>query len=128
MPDALTRALTYGAPVLVVGILVAFFLGDLLTARKQEENNPIPTYHEQLEIAKTGAPATARVVTMRQTNEMINGNPLVEATLEVQGPRGVYPVQTRQVIPLMNIPSFQPGATVSVRVDLQRRDHIAVVF
>ncbi len=80
------------------------------------------------QLAMTGIPTTAKVLGMQQTGTMINMNPQVQAMLEVQGPQGPYQVQTLAVIPQMNIPQFQPGSVVNVRVNPQNHQDVAVVF
>jgi len=80
------------------------------------------------QVALTGIPTTARVLGMQQTGTMVNMNPQVQAMLEVQGPQGPYQVSTLAVIPQMNIPQFQPGAMVNVRVNPQNPHDVAVVF
>ncbi len=80
------------------------------------------------QVALTGIPTTARVLGMQQTGMIVNMNPQVAATLEVRGSQGPYQVQTLAVIPQMNIPQFQPGATVNVRVNPANPHDIAVVF
>jgi hypothetical protein len=80
------------------------------------------------QLGQTGIPATARVMSMQPTGTTVNGGPQVQAGLEVQGPNGPYLVHTMAVIHPMYIPQFQPGATVTVRVNPQNPQDIAVVF
>jgi len=79
-------------------------------------------------LAMTGIPTTAQVLGMQQTGTMVNNNPQVMATLNVNGPQGPYQVQTTAIVPLMNIAQFQPGAVVNVRVNPQNPMDVAVVF
>jgi len=83
---------------------------------------------EQLEIAKTGIPATARIVAAGSTNRTFARNPLVEFTLEVQAPGGSYTVQLEFVVPLFNTSLFQRGATIDVRVDPKNRENVVFIF
>jgi hypothetical protein len=55
-------------------------------------------------------------------------NPQVAATLMVNGPQGPYQVQTTCIVPMMNVPQFQPGRVVNVRVNPQNPMDVAVVF
>jgi hypothetical protein len=80
------------------------------------------------QLAMTGIPTTARVMQMQQTGTMVNNNPQVMATLQVNGPQGPYAVQTTAIVPIMNIAQFQPGAMVNVRVNPQNPMDVAVVF
>jgi hypothetical protein len=65
-----------------------------------------------------GRPGLATVKAIRQTGVMVNDNPQVELDLEVNV-EGLTPYAAthRQVIALVAIGGFQPGASVPVRVD-----------
>jgi hypothetical protein len=80
------------------------------------------------QLAMTGIPTTAQVLGMQMTGTMVNMNPQVMATLQVNGPQGPYQVQTTAIVPQMNIPQFQPGRVVNVRVNPQNPMDVAVVF
>jgi hypothetical protein len=88
----------------------------------------VDALHAKEQLAMTGTPMTARVLAVQQTGTMINMNPQVHAALEVQGPQGPFQVQTMAVIPQMNIPQFQPGAMIHVRVNPMNPQDVAVVF
>ncbi len=79
-------------------------------------------------LAMTGIPTSAQVLGMQQTGTMVNMNPQVMCTLNVNGPQGPYQVQTTAIVPIMNIAQFQPGAVVNVRVNPQNPMDVAVVF
>ncbi len=65
-----------------------------------------------------GTPGTARITAVRDTGITMNDNPTVEFDLEVSiGGGAPYPVTHRQSISRLTIASFQPGATVPVKVD-----------
>jgi hypothetical protein len=80
------------------------------------------------QLAMTGTPMTARVLSVQQTGAMINMNPQVQAMLEIQGPQGPYSTQTMAVVPQMSIPRFQPGAMIQVRVNPANPHDVAVVL
>jgi hypothetical protein len=80
------------------------------------------------QLALSGMPATAQVLSMQMTGTMVNMNPQVAAVLQVNGPQGPYQVQTTAIVPQMNIPQFQPGRVVSVRINPQNPMDVAVVF
>jgi hypothetical protein len=79
------------------------------------------------QLAMTGIPAQARLLSVQQTGAFINMNPQVQAVLEVQGPQGVYQTQTTAVVPQIAIPRFQPGAILPVRINPQNPHDVAIV-
>ncbi len=65
-----------------------------------------------------GHPGQATISAIRQTGTMINYNPECDLDLQVTvNGSAPYPVRHRQVIAQVALASFQPGTTVSVRVD-----------
>jgi hypothetical protein len=129
MPDAVTRILPWAVAAFSVALAIGLILTGYLFERGQPADDyPISRYDDQLELAKTGVPSTARVIEVKPTHTTLDSNPLVEATLEVAGSEGPYRLQTKQVIPIIHVPAFQPGATVSVRIDPRDKERIAVVF
>jgi hypothetical protein len=65
-----------------------------------------------------GRVASATITAIRDTGMTINDNPTVELDLAVSVDGAApYAVTHRQTISRIAIPSFQPGATVPVRVD-----------
>ncbi|MCJ7623451.1 MAG: hypothetical protein MUO76_08095 [Anaerolineaceae bacterium] len=68
-------------------------------------------------ILENGIPARARILSVQQTGVMVNYQPQVVFTLDVQPPGGApYQIQTKAVIPMVNIPQFQPGTEVPVKI------------
>lgn len=68
-------------------------------------------------ILQNGMPAQAKIVGVRQTGVMLNNQPQILFDLEVQPPGGVpYRAQAKAVIPIVNIPQFQPGVEVPVKI------------
>lgn len=68
-------------------------------------------------ILQNGIAAKAKIVGVQQTGVMVNYQPQVAFQLEVTPPGGVaYQVQTKAVIPMVNIPQFQPGTEVPVKI------------
>jgi hypothetical protein len=120
-----------GVSMAVTGIILAgvawFFLPQFM-GQVGAASGMVNALHSQEQVAMTGTPMTARVIQMQQTGAMINFQPQVQAMLEVQGPQGPYQVQTMVVVPHINIPQFQPGATINVRVNPQNPQDVAVVF
>ncbi|MCP4540547.1 MAG: hypothetical protein GY832_25705 [Chloroflexi bacterium] len=68
-------------------------------------------------VLQDGIPAQAKIVNVRQTGVMLNNQPQILFDLEVQPPGGApYQAQAKAVIPMINIPQFQPGAEVPVKI------------
>ncbi len=66
-------------------------------------------------VIQDGIPAQAKIVGVRQTGVMLNNQPQIAFDLEVHPPGG-SPYQAQAVIPMINIPQFQPGAEVPVKI------------
>ena len=68
-------------------------------------------------ILQYGIPAQATIRQVWQTGTFINENPQVGMQLEVRPPGGApYVAQVNVVVPLINIPQFQPGTVVPVKI------------
>ena len=68
-------------------------------------------------ILQYGIPAQATIRQVWQTGTFINENPQVGMQLEVRPPGGApYVTQVNAVVPLINIPQFQPGTVVPVKI------------
>ncbi len=69
-------------------------------------------------LAKTGVPATAKIVSLADTGVTVNMNPQIKLTLEVTPPMGApYMVEMKQVISRLDTASYAPGNILSVIVD-----------
>jgi hypothetical protein len=69
-------------------------------------------------LMQTGRVGTATVSAVRQTGTFVNNNPECELDLQVEVDGGEpYTVTHRQVLAMVALPGFQPGASVPVRVD-----------
>ncbi|WP_445150465.1 hypothetical protein [Baekduia sp. Peel2402] len=74
-----------------------------------------------------GQVASATITAVRDTGMTINDNPTVELDLAVSlNGTEPYAVTHRQTISRIAIPSFQPGATVPVRVDPSDRTSLMI--
>jgi hypothetical protein len=74
-----------------------------------------------------GQAGSATITAIRDTGVTINDNPTVELDLSVALAGGEpYAVTHRQTISRIAIPSFQPGATVPVRVDPADRSSLMI--
>jgi hypothetical protein len=69
-------------------------------------------------LMQAGRVGSATVSAVRQTGTFVNNNPECELDLRVAVDGGApYPVTCRQVLAMVALPGFQPGASVPVRVD-----------
>ena len=61
------------------------------------------------------------------TGTTINQDPVVEFVLEVHAPGGeVYEAHSTALVSRLNVPQFQPGRTVPVKVDPPDRRRVAL--
>jgi hypothetical protein len=68
-------------------------------------------------LLKSGTPAQATIMQVWQTGTYMNNNPQLGFQLEVRPPGGMpYQAQAKAIIPMVNIPQFQPGGVVNVKV------------
>ena len=74
--------------------------------------------HKAQHLQANGRTGMATITALRQTGTFVNENPEVEMDLQVsvEG-MAPYAVTHRQVLALIAVPQFQPGASVPVKVD-----------
>jgi hypothetical protein len=90
------------------------FLRDIRNLQRQAEAMA-PPEPRGVDNARIG---TATIEAVRDTGVTVDGDPTLEFDLSVSVEGGAaYGVTHRQTISRIAIPSFQPGATVPVRVD-----------
>ena len=79
-------------------------------------------------ILQTGLPGKAKVLSLAETGVTVNNAPQVLLNLEVtpDHTRRPYQVQTKQIISMIHIPQFQPGARLLVRVDPNDPNQVAI--
>ena len=69
------------------------------------------------EILQSGIRAQATIRQVWQTGTYLNNNPQIGMQLEVMPPNGApYVAAVNAVVPLINIPQFQPGVVVPVKI------------
>ena len=79
------------------------------------------------QILQNGIPAQATIRQVWQTGTYINANPQVGMQLEVRPPNGQpYLAQVNVVVPLINIPQFQPGTVVPVKISPTDASQVAL--
>ena len=77
---------------------------------------------------REGAAATARVLRVKDTGNRFNDNPQVSLLLEVQPEQGEpWNVQVREVISVVELPRYQEGAVLDVRVHPDDRSIVVIL-
>lgn len=85
------------------------------------------THFAQSRLIRTGEPATAKVLKLSDTNMTINENPVVKLKLKVQRKSGVpYVAEMKTVVNRLQVGYYQPGSMLSVKVDPNRPEPVAV--
>ena len=79
------------------------------------------------ETLRSGMPAQATILQVWQTGTYVNYSPQVGMRLQVQPPYGAaYEAQVTAVIPMVNIPQFQPGVQVPVKISPKDPSKVAL--
>lgn len=74
-----------------------------------------------------GVPAKATVLVITDTRSRVNGNPVVDLQLRVTGEGGqTYEASLRTAISPVDLPRYQPGLTVDLRVDREDRQRVVL--
>jgi hypothetical protein len=83
---------------------------------------------EAKRLRQTGTPASARILAIWDTGITVNDDPVIGMRVEISRPDGTTysPTIPKSLISRLDIPRFQPGATVSVRIDPQDPDRVAL--
>jgi hypothetical protein len=81
------------------------------------------------QLMQTGIPGQAKILQVWQTGMMINNNPQIGMLLEVTR-EGAEPYQAemKQVVPMIRLPSIQPGTILEVRIDRNDPSKMALVM
>jgi len=68
-------------------------------------------------VLEQGIAAKAKIISVQQSGMLVNYSPQVIFQLEVYPPSGPsYETTTKAVVPMVNIPQYQPGTEISVRI------------
>lgn len=104
----------------IVTVATLFFvfrmLGGLAKAKREEAR-----------ILSTGTPAQGQIMAVQQTGTYINNNPQVVIVVQVT-PQGGAPYQTQitKVVSMFEIPQYQVGAQVALRIDPVNPMNVAI--
>ena len=101
---------------LLVGI-VGFFLGPVVVGHFRNQR-----------IMANGTPATAEVISLSDSGNRVNHQPVAKIRLTVQPPDGpAYEAVSQAVVSGINSPVFQPGHRLSVKVDPDRPSRVGIL-
>ncbi len=79
------------------------------------------------QLLATGTSAQATIVNLWDTGTTVNENPLVGMLLQVEPPSGpAYQVKTSLLISRLDIPQYQPGRKLVVKVDPRNPQKVAI--
>jgi hypothetical protein len=83
---------------------------------------------EAKRLHQTGTAASARILEIWDTGITVNEDPVIGMRVEIARPDGTTytPSIPKSLISRLDIPRFQPGATVSVRIDPRNPDVVAL--
>jgi hypothetical protein len=83
---------------------------------------------EAKRLHQTGTAASARILEIWDTGITVNEDPVIGMRVEITRPDGTTytPSIPKSLISRLDIPRFQPGATVSVRIDPRNPDVVAL--
>jgi hypothetical protein len=78
-------------------------------------------------ILENGISAEAKILAISEGGMRINGNPVVNLSLEINSPtQAAFRAEVSQVVSIVNLPSFQPGKLLDVKY-LPGTNQVAVV-
>jgi Protein of unknown function (DUF3592) len=83
---------------------------------------------EARSLQESGVQASARILQIWDTGISVNNDPVIGMRVEVDRPDGTHYFATipKSLISRLDIPRFQPGATVPVRFDPQHPARVAL--
>jgi len=110
--------------VLVTLVFMAAIFGVVFFVIYKKLIQPAAKARKVLQI---GHPGKAKILQLQDTGTRINDNPLVLLTVEVHPSIGSpYQAQIRQVVSIVHLAQFQPGAMLAVKIDPSNPQAIAV--
>ena len=110
-------------------VAVALFVLPQFTGMVGQAGAMVDGLAAKANLKQTGMPATGTIMHVQQTGRLINYQPEVAFTVQVNHPQmGQYQVQTSDVVPQIAIPRAQPGAQIQVRIDPTNPQNIALIF
>lgn len=100
---------------------LALTIGSIFLFRKLAGN----AFGPNQKVLASGLDGTATILSVAQTGVMVNYQPQAVMTLRVEVPGWEpYDVEKKMIIPQMQIPMYQPGAQIPVKVDPENRSKV----
>ena len=120
----ISTVITITLVALVVGVSFLSFLAEYTLSAYDRRRKK--------KLLRTGHPAKAKVISISENSEggtiKIDGKPLLCLVLDVDNGRGKrYTVTLDTLIPVEDIPRYQPGTLVDVRIDKDNPKNIVIV-
>jgi len=85
------------------------------------------TFGADIDTLRTGIPCQAKILKVWQTGAYMGRDPQLGMEVEVIPQSGApYAAQTKAVVLLINIPKFQPGALIPVKVSVKDRTRVVL--
>lgn len=83
---------------------------------------------EARRLQESGVPASAKIVEIWDTGITVNNDPVIGIRVEIGRPDGTVYLATiaKSLISRLDIPRFQPGSVVAVRIDPQDPSKMAL--
>ena len=82
---------------------------------------------EAARVLSIGTPAVGQVVAAQQTGTYVNNNPQIRLHINVTPHGGVpYQVQVTKIVSMFEIPQYQIGAQLDVRIDPSNPANVAI--
>jgi hypothetical protein len=80
------------------------------------------------DILQTGVPATAEILSIADSGSRYNHQMVAAIRLRVTpGGAASYETGTRSIVTALNSPGFQPGQRVSVKIDRDNPERVAIM-
>jgi hypothetical protein len=114
--------------VMVVVAVVALVVIGFLMFGSGRFQSTIRVTSQDRQLLANGVPASARILAVEDTYTRVSSNPLVRFRLEVQPKDGrAYETTTEAIVSVVDLPRFQPGTSVEVKVDPDDAARVALV-
>lgn len=118
-PKQLAAGLSMATPFIIFGIFAG--LACLLMPMMRKANH-------QANLLKTGRRATGIIKDMKTTGLRVNKQPEVRFSLSVYAREhdAPYPASADRIISILEIPRYQPGATLALRVNPEDPEDVVI--
>ncbi len=120
MFDMTSIILTALVPTVVIGVVV-IAITVVILRKVAGMSNP------NKDLLTTGVGGMATIVNLWDTGTTVNDNPMIGMLLEIQPASGTpYQAKTSLLISRLQIPQYQPGRKLAVRIDPRNPQRVAI--